>query len=88
MIFICQRFQIRFELLEQRLVKEMTDRELKEQYRKAFGWPETTQKKVMAVLEYKSHTSIRPFFFGLTRRVHRYYTDEVIDRLLMAREYE
>ena len=66
----------------------MTTSEQRKQMRSAFGHPFTTKKKVMEVMDYKQYNEINKFFLGLGRIGSKYFTDEVIEKILGEVSYE
>ena len=66
----------------------MTTSEQRNQMRKAFGHPFTSKKKVMEAMGYKRHTEVNPYFLDLPKAGSRFFTDDVIERILNSIEYE
>lgn len=60
----------------------------REQMRSAFGFPFTSKKKVMNAMGYSRHTEIRKYFYGLQRVGQRFFTDDVIEKILEEVTYE
>ena len=48
----------------------------------AFGGPFTTKKQVMEAVGWKKYDRVRPYFRGLPKIGQKYWTDDVIDRML------
>lgn len=52
--------------------------------RTAFGYPFTSKKKVMEALAVKDYASVNPYFYGIAKLGERYFTDDVIDKMMDA----
>ena len=59
----------------------------KQDLRKAFGYPFTTKKQVRDAMNYKQYNEIRKFFYGLACVGTRYWTDDVIEKVLAEVSY-
>ena len=60
----------------------------KEKLRKALGYPFTSKKEVLTALGYSDYGSVSKFFYGLARIGSKYWTDDVITRLLEEVQYD
>lgn len=60
----------------------------KEQLRVAFGHPFTTKSAVMEAMDYSRHSEVAKFFCGVGHVGRRYFTDDVIERVLSEVSYE
>ena len=56
--------------------------------RAAFGHPFTTMKTVRDVMGYKQYCDIRKYFDGLPRIGRKYFTDDVIEKIIGDIQYE
>ena len=59
----------------------------KKALRTALGYPFTSKQKAMQVLGVKVYSSVNPYFYGLACIGQRYWTDDVIERMLSAVKY-
>lgn len=66
----------------------MTTSDARKQMREAFGFPFTSKKKVMNAMGYSRYTEVRKYFYGLQRMGQRFFTDDVIGRILEEVTYE
>ena len=66
----------------------ITTYEQKRQMKQAFGHPFTNKKKVIEAMGYKRHSEVNEFFVGLPKVGSRFFTDDVIEKILGSIEYE
>ena len=66
----------------------ITTYEQRKQMRKAFGYPFTNKKKVLEAMGYKRHSEVNEYFYGLPKVGTRFFTDDVIEKILGRIEYE
>ena len=66
----------------------MLTSEKKKQLRIAFGYPLTTKRQVRDAMGYKQYNEVRHYFYGLGQYGSKYFTDEVIERIMGEVKYE
>lgn len=54
----------------------------------AFGGDFTSKKQVLDAIGWKDYACVRPYFYGLPRIGKKYWTDDVIDRMLEDVQYD
>ena len=53
----------------------------------AFGGDFTSKKQVLDAVGWKDYASVNPYFYGLPRIGKKYWTDDVIDKMLADVKY-
>lgn len=66
----------------------MITSEIRKELRKAFGHPFTSKGVVKDVMGYSQYNDVRKYFYGLPRIGQKFFTDDVIERILGEIEYE